>query len=283
MKKLAFLLLIFFLGCTSKPTHPYKLSICAIFKDEAKWLKEWVVYHHAVLGVEHFYLYNNESSDEYESVLKPFIESGLVELYDWDSENPAHLAYGPFMDAPWNAAQLGAYNDCLKNKALGVSKWVAMIDIDEFIVPKSGVKSFYKLLDQAEKKHKGTVSIPWRMFGTSGVETLNEGELLTEKMVRRSVDEDPKNQTVKSIHRPEAIEFCLIHIAEKLKPGFGAKTFKPHLVQLNHYWARTLEFCRDKRGLSSGNDFLESLEQVQDRDIFTFLPQLKEAMNKNNL
>ena len=63
-----------------------------------------------VLGVEHFYLYNNESTDDFETVIMPFIEKGLVELYDWDSENPDHLAFGAFMDAPWNAAQIGAYN-----------------------------------------------------------------------------------------------------------------------------------------------------------------------------
>lgn len=136
MKKIISLLLILFFGCASNPTHQHQLSICAMFKDEANWLKEWIVYHHSVLGVEHFYLYNNESSDDYKSVLQPYIEKGLVEVYEWDSDNSDHLAFGAFMDAPWNAAQLGVYNDCLKNKALGVSKWVAMIDIDEFIVPK---------------------------------------------------------------------------------------------------------------------------------------------------
>lgn len=140
-------------------------------------------------------------------------------------------------------------------------------------------------MDRAEKKHKGTVSIPWRMFGTSGVETLGEGELLTEKMLWRSTDKDPKNQTVKSIHRPEAIEFCLIHIAEKLKPGFGAKTFKSEFVQLNHYWTRTAEFCEKKRNFSKENrpEFFESLDQVEDLAILKFLPEIKEAMNSKEI
>lgn len=280
MKKLAYLLLIFCFSCTSKPSHKYQLSICAIFKNEADWLDEWILYHHKVLGVEHFYLYNNESTDDFESVLKPFIEKGLVELIYWDSKNPDHLAFGAFMDAPWNAAQIGAYNDCLKRKALGVSKWVAMIDIDEYIVPKKSVKSFYHLLNQAEKNEKGTVSIHWRMFGTSGVEKLEEGEFLTEKLYRRSIDEDPKNQTVKSIHRPEAVGFCLIHIAEQLKPGFGAKTFKPELVQLNHYWTRTASFCREKRAISKENqrELFESLDEIEDRVILKYMPQLRESM-----
>lgn len=280
MKKWALLLVFFCFSCTSQSPYKYHLSICAIFKNEAEWLQEWILYHHKVLGVEHFYLYNNESTDEYEAILKPFIEKGLVELYDWDSETPDHLAFGAFMDAPWNAAQIGAYNHCLKRCALGISKWVAMIDIDEFIVPKRGIKSFYRLLDRAKKKHKGSVSIHWRMFGTSGVERLEDGEFLTEKLLKRSRDIDPKNQTVKSIHRPEAVDFCIIHIADQLNPGFGEKTFKPEIVQLNHYWTRTASFCREKRGYSYENqqELFESLNEIEDRAILKYVPQLKKSV-----
>ncbi|OGN56652.1 MAG: hypothetical protein A3D96_05895 [Chlamydiae bacterium RIFCSPHIGHO2_12_FULL_44_59] len=283
MGRRLFFLFIFLIGCSKTPTHSYKLAICAIFKNEAPWLKEWIVYHHNILGVEHFYLYNNESSDHFAEVLEPFIKKGLVELLDWDSKTPEHLAYGAFMDAPWNAAQLGAYNDCLKKKALGVAKWVAMIDVDEFIVPAQGARAFHKLLEQAEKKKKGTVSIPWRMFGTSGVQKLEGNELLTEKMLRRSKDNAECNKTVKSIHRPEAIEFCLIHIADKLKPGFGCTTFKPQLVQLNHYWTRTAECCQSKRKISKETHplLLDSLDQVTDTLILQYLPELRKGFKNH--
>jgi hypothetical protein len=54
-----------------------------MFKDEAPWLKEWISYHHNILGVEHFYLYNNDSSDDYREVLRPWIDQHIVELIDW--------------------------------------------------------------------------------------------------------------------------------------------------------------------------------------------------------
>ena len=38
-------------------TKKHQLSICAIFKNEAKFLKEWIEYHRLV-GVDHFYLYD---------------------------------------------------------------------------------------------------------------------------------------------------------------------------------------------------------------------------------
>lgn len=267
MKKI----LIFLILTACSSPYPHRLAVCAIFKNEAPWLKEWLSYHRDVLGVSHFYLYNNESTDDYRAVLQPYIDDGVVELIDWDSKDPSHLAYGAFMDAPWCAAQLGAYNDCLKTRALGVAKWVAMIDIDEFIVPLNGIDAFYKLLEDAERRKKGTVSIHWKVFGTSGVEELAEGELLTQKLVRRAKEDLAWNQLVKSIHRPEAVAFCLIHIAEKLKPNYGAKTFKKDQVQINHYWTRTAKFCAQKR--KTDPVFLESLNEVEDLSIVSLLKE----------
>lgn len=270
MRNWIFLFLIF---CSCSSSRP-KLTVCAIFKNEAPWLKEWVTYHHKILGVEHFYLYNNESSDGYQEVLQPFIDQGIVEVIDWDSNDPTHLADGAFMDSPWSAAQLGAYNDCLKNRALGKAKWVAIIDIDEFIVPVKGVKSLYALLDQAEKNKKGSVSIPWRVFGTSRVKSLKEQELLTEKLTWRAEDSHPWHQLVKSIHRPEAVDFCLVHIIKKLKPGFGARTFKPDQVRIHHYWTRTEDCCVAKRN----TERFDAFHKTEDHTIEQYLPDLRRQM-----
>lgn len=276
MKKGIFFL-VFLVLCACSTSHPYRLTVCAMFKNEGPWLKEWLTYHHKVLGVEHFYLYNNESEDNYKEVLAPFIAQGLVDLIEWDFEDPNHQATGAFMDAPWSAAQLGAYNDCLKTKALGKSKWVAMIDIDEFIVPAIGVKSFYALLRKAERHKKGTVALQWRVFGTSNVEKLEEDELLIEKLTFRANDDYPPNQLVKSIHRPEAIDFCLVHIADKLKPSFGSRKIHPDQVCIHHYWSRTEQFCLKKRNLSkeSSPEFFEALHRLEDKTILQYVDRMR--------
>ena len=275
MKKVAFIFLLVLSSCSS--THPYRLAVCAMFKNEGPWLKEWLTYHHNVLGVEHFYLYNNESTDDYQLILQPFIDQGIVDLIEWDYADPKRLTYGTFMDAPWSAAQLGAYNDCLKNRAFGKAKWVAVIDIDEFIVPINGVKSFYSILRKAEKDKKGTVSLHWRVFGTSKVKELPEGELLIEKLLYRSRNDHPWNQLVKSIHRPEAIDFCLVHIADKLNPNFGARTILPNQVCIHHYWTRTEQFCFKKRNTSKEIDpkLFEELHQIEDKAMLQYVHLLK--------
>ena len=75
----------------------YKVSICAIFKNEGPYLKEWIEFNH-IVGVEHFYLYNNNSEDDYVSVLQPYIDSGLVTLCEW----------------PQNHKQMECYIDCIE-------------------------------------------------------------------------------------------------------------------------------------------------------------------------
>jgi hypothetical protein len=58
-----------------------EIFICAIFQDEAPFLGEWIEFRR-MLGAEHFWLYNNNSTDTYLSVLGPYIERG-----PWISKN----------------------------------------------------------------------------------------------------------------------------------------------------------------------------------------------------
>ncbi|WP_371291858.1 glycosyltransferase family 92 protein [Bacteroides sp.] len=134
---------------TPKKKYPrkYQLVICAIFKNEAIFLKEWIEYHR-IIGVEHFYLYNNFSNDEYEMVLRPYIDIDLVTLIDW----------------PINQGQMLAYEHFWKNYR-AETQWVTFIDIDEFYCP-------YNCLDLKKWlkkfKDKPSVVVYWMMFGTSG-------------------------------------------------------------------------------------------------------------------
>lgn len=138
----------------------YKVSICAIFKNEAPYLKEWLEFNHLV-GVDHFYMYNNNSEDNFRSVLAPYIESGLVTLVEW----------------PHNQKQMECYMDCIQQFS-NETRWLGFIDIDEFIIPKS-TDNVYDFLKQFEK-NRGSVNIYWRMFGTSGLVDRNLSGLVAE-------------------------------------------------------------------------------------------------------
>ena len=95
----------------------YSVSICAIFKNEAHNFKEWIEFH-KIVGVEHFYLYNNFSEDNYLEILKPYIENNIVTIVDWPFEGAQFTSYKHFYDN-------------YKNE----TEWVSFLDLDEFITP----------------------------------------------------------------------------------------------------------------------------------------------------
>ncbi len=99
---------------------PITLAVCAIFRDEARYLAEWVTFHR-VQGVERFYLYDNLSTDDWRSELEPEIAAGIVEVRHWP-------------DVP---GQASAYEDCLRRHRTD-TRWIAFIDIDEFLFSPTG-------------------------------------------------------------------------------------------------------------------------------------------------
>ena len=59
----------------------YYLTVGAIFKNESHCLQEWIE-HHLYHGVEHFYLINDESTDEFMKILQPYINKDIITLYN---------------------------------------------------------------------------------------------------------------------------------------------------------------------------------------------------------
>ncbi len=137
----------------------YKVCICAIFKNEAQYLKEWIEYH-KIVGIDHFFLYNNNSADNYYEVLLPYVNSGLVTLENWSE----------------NYKQLKCYEHCMVQHK-GETLWMAFIDLDEFIVPNS-TENVYDFLK--DFNNRPVVIVYWKFFCTSGLLSRKKSGLVTE-------------------------------------------------------------------------------------------------------
>ncbi|HAT62563.1 MAG TPA: hypothetical protein DCS83_08525 [Prevotella sp.] len=126
----------------------YYFCICATFKDEKLSLKQWVEYH-KIIGVDHFYLYNNNSTDKYMDELQTYIDEGIVDLINWPMPHPA---------------QLPAYMDCFMHHK-NDTQWIAFIDLDEYICPiyKNNIKLWIK-----KYENYPSVYVYWKIFGDSG-------------------------------------------------------------------------------------------------------------------
>ena len=215
----------------------YNVSVCSIFKNEAPYLKEWIEFNH-ITGVEHFYLYNNNSEDDYMSVLEPYITSGLVTLCQW----------------PKNQAQMECYYDCIV-KYKNDTKWLGFIDIDEFIVPIE-MNSIYEFLRHFENRY-GAVKIYWKMFGTSGLMERDMNTLVTESFTVSW----PKYYSVGKCFYNTSFDFnhqnngCLHHMfwadykGSTLPPvnpfgkvclyGIDIAKNVVHPIQINHYFTKS--------------------------------------------
>lgn len=160
------------------------LAIAAIFRDEAPVLAEWVLFHRLV-GVDRFTLYDNGSADEPARVLRPFIEEGWLELRPWPV---------PFKDG----AARRAYADALA-RALGEARWLACIDIDEFLFSPR-----HATLPEALRgfeAHPGVV-VRWQCYGSSG-RLARTDEPVISRFRRRAETGWVRNRRVKSIVDPE--------------------------------------------------------------------------------
>jgi hypothetical protein len=295
MLKYLILFCSLFASCFS---YQFDLSICTIFRDEAPYLREWIEFHRLV-GVQHFYLCNHLSKDQYEEVLEPYIKEGIVELTN---------ICDPNMDRGMNflkyAIQEPFYTDTIQ-KARGVSKWVACIDTDEFLVPvlpnslhSSLENSLIVLLQDYEIF--GGLAVNWQIFSTSNIERIQPNELMIEKLIRCSLKDHPWNFHVKSIVQPEkTLNFTSPHFANYM-PGYSQVNtdkvafegrFSPYVqvdkLRINHYWCRDEYFLRNFKiprqiTLGRGSDAViqmnKEFNKYTDMTIYPFISELKKRM-----
>ena len=245
------------------------LAACAIFRNEARYLAEWVAFHLA-LGVEHLFLYNNLSEDAFAVELSPFVDEGTVTLVDW----------------PMYPGQNQAYDDCIE-RTRGNWRWVAFIDLDEFLFSPR-MRPVPDLLTRFE--HVPGVGVPWVQFGTSGHPTPPPG-LVIENYTRRRVGRRNLRQ-FKSVVDPAAVTKTLgphsFQYADRRYPGPVPCFASVHDLRVNHYFTRSeAEFQAKLRTAMAHNDAPRSpapfeaanrAAVVLDEMITAYVPAVREAL-----
>ncbi|AZO38887.1 MAG: glycosyl transferase [Mesorhizobium sp.] len=202
----------------------FKLAACAIFREEAPFLAEWIRFHQGV-GFEHFYLYNNFSTDDFKAVLDPFIQQGLVTLVDW----------------PRPVGQLSAYRDCIRRR-WREALWIGFFDIDEFLFAPDGRDVPSVLRDYRDLPG---VCVWQAFYGSSGHVERPERPLVEAFTMRAG----PNITTVKTILNPRMVYRPGVH-QSKFLFGEGVDTDRRTIVpgmppkldilRINHYWSRSL-------------------------------------------
>ncbi|MBQ7018791.1 MAG: glycosyltransferase family 92 protein [Bacteroidales bacterium] len=270
----------------------FYVSACAIFKDESPFLREWIEYH-KLIGIEHFYMYNNFSSDNYKQVLEPYINSGLVTLKEW----------------PYECGQISAYEDCYLS-CRSSTNWLTYIDIDEYICPyyKHSIKEW---LIKYEKYP--SVILYWKMFGSSGKIEHDYNQFLIEQYTNSweklyGVGKHIMNTSYTPVKIYHHYLFSYVNfLGFKFKmPSINEyKYFVPytnlhrskanHTIQLNHYWSKAYnEYIKKKlKGdvfypkevQTRTHEILMNFEKKNihsDYKIFKYLLDLKLSISKSD-
>jgi tetratricopeptide (TPR) repeat protein len=205
------------------------LSLCLICKDENDYLPEWLDYH-ILMGVDRFYIYDNESQVSLRESLKDYIERGWVVV----------------TDIPGHKVQLYAYDHCLHTFGANTF-WLGFIDTDEFLVPKTtlGLKDLLK----GYEAYAG-LAVSSLFFGSNGHVTRPAiGQIAAYTL--RTHETFVENELVKSIVQPglalmpnsphdftfKGNAWC---VNESLQRVDGQRfPNKTELIQLNHYFCRS--------------------------------------------
>lgn len=268
-------------------TPQYRLAICSVFQNEARFLKEWIEFHRLV-GVDHFFLYNHYSDDDYTSVLKDYIEEGIVDLF--------HLEPKASNLPQWLSAQCKAYNHAVRHFK-NQTQWIAFIDADEYLVPVS--RNTLPALLQNYANYGG-LSVQWQLFGTSGVEKIPPDRLLIETLTRQADPEYWEHANIKVIAQPQHIKKFHDHPAlpEYREPYVQVNseyiiTHGPlchHIniddIRINHYWTgdslhlSSVKWPRWTRWHHPGDleKRISHLDEVEDTTILRFAPMLRLRM-----
>jgi len=133
-----------------------------------------------LMGIEKFYIYNNNSTDNTSEIIN-----------EYQSKNEAVHIQWTFSE---KNRQLSAYQNCL-DRFKNETKWIAFIDTDEFLFSPTG-KKLPEILPEYEQ-HAG-IGVNWVCFGSSG-HMFRQNGLVMGNYRWRASDGFEKNEVIKSI------------------------------------------------------------------------------------
>lgn len=221
-----------------------EITICAIARNEGRYIREWIAYHLAI-GVSRIVVYSNEPTDDQEEVLQAA------------SERDPRITWGPWPSVSGVSPQVSAYREAISRVT---TPWVSFIDIDEFIVPLEDTSISVWLATVPSDVN--SVHLNWRGFGSSGLENSDYG-LVTDAFVMASPRQWGNNHHFKSVARTQHVKDVAIHNImttgkrvlsdfqefETINNGLSNRICH-HRIQINHYQSKTYdEFsARMRRG-----------------------------------
>jgi len=207
------------------PKQRHFLSLLTPVRDEEFYLIEFINYY-LLHGVDHFYFYDNDSKIPVVDVIREYRDKCTV------------------LKAPGDAVQARAYEHFCKHFK-HESRWVAVFDIDEFVLPHKHDSFRDFLLDY---DYCDGIGINWVMFGDGHHKTRPDGGVIANYLYRKAGQDGCIKSVVKG---KNLVGFDNPHFATLRE---GSLYVDPHVnriesawnenqttdvIQLNHYFTKS--------------------------------------------
>ena len=242
---------------------PYTIAVCALVQNEAPYIPEWIAYHR-LIGIQHFFIYDNNSTDDLEAAVAPFAARGWATIV-----KPSFST---------NGTRVREFqNECYtENEAAMSAHWLASLDVDEFlVVPGASIDDQFHILPRLLSMYEDDLNCSGlvidRYSFTSGayIDPPKHG-LVIENYVEREIEEvPPKEFWPKILGIPKRMVFDSPHWYDeeesqgkaclsdgKLPDRWGrTKVFEP--LRIQHYEYRSNQECLEKlarRAMDMGTD-----------------------------
>ena len=219
----------------------FDVSVMAILKNEAPNMEEWLC-HHMAIGVDHFFLYDNGSTDELHEVLKPYADHGVVTTIYF----------------PMRGLQRDANNHVVRFFG-DTTEWIAYVDIDEFLVPErdesiGDVMARFPDAEQVLVSRKefcysgnrtpvaGLVTESYREY-SENVPRMGTSEVLAKPIIR------PRGTARVGIHNAFTVHGRTVNTAGEPTSEEATVIEDPSYanLQMNHYFTKSWEEFQAKR------------------------------------
>jgi hypothetical protein len=263
----------------------HEIAMVSIAKNEGPYLKEWIEYHKLV-GFTKFYFYDNESTDNTREILQSYIEAGWVDY--------------TFISGI--GKQLDAYNEAIRLHKQEC-RWMAFIDLDEYVVPVQPYKSIAEILNEQMSQYGKCAAgmlINWCLYGSSHLDKTPQG-LITENFTQRAEQSFWGNHVGKTICNPRLVNsyvsphypyyrigaYSISSSGTKKTYNWSIKPADWSLVRVNHYHTKSHEQFLQKISRGMGDRPNEYAAQqfsnydkndVEDRSMLAYQHKLHEVL-----
>ena len=207
------------------------VAICAIVRNENRYLREWVEWHKG-LGVEKFFIYDNGHGED-ENPHDVIGDDPQVEIFDWRDRD--------------GNTQCEAYDECYREHRKEFA-WMGFIDLDEF------VRTDGQLIDVLKPLQADVVALSWRMMTDNGL-VHYDPRPVQERFTEAAEDLKPETQFVKSFvrggiegmsfdrdpHMPHHPDLEVVNPNGDKAPQCSVGTGSREVAWIDHHFTKTAE------------------------------------------